>query len=59
MGFCGFIIFLFLVPSPEILGYTPPGPLRYRKMYVAGSSDEGSCESEEAQNSGEEVSIKC
>lgn len=53
MGICGFIIFLFLVPHPENIGYSTPGPIAYRKIDTPGSSDESSGGDEEARNSDE------
>ncbi|XP_033222363.1 glucose-6-phosphate exchanger SLC37A2 isoform X2 [Belonocnema kinseyi] len=50
MGFCGFLIFLFLVPSPENIGYTSPASLGYRKIDVPGSSDESNAGDEEARD---------
>ncbi|XP_051175559.1 glucose-6-phosphate exchanger SLC37A2 isoform X2 [Leptopilina boulardi] len=55
MGICGFIIFLFLVPHPENIGYSTPGPIAYRKIDTPGSSDESSGGDEEARNSDEET----
>lgn len=56
MGFCGFIIFLFLVPSPEDIGYVSPGQLGYRKIDgPGGSSDESSVGDEETRNSEEDA----
>ncbi|KAL0133399.1 hypothetical protein PUN28_000855 [Cardiocondyla obscurior] len=40
MGAMGFIIFLFLIPSPVDIGYGPPATLAYRKIDVGNSSDD-------------------
>lgn len=58
MGLAGFIIFLFLVPHPLDAGCIPPGPLRYRKLDAANSSDEGSSADDPEINpvGGEDVS---
>lgn len=40
MGAIGFVIFLFLVPSPVDLGYGSPAAPGYRKIDVTNSSDD-------------------
>ncbi|XP_066582722.1 glucose-6-phosphate exchanger SLC37A2 isoform X2 [Prorops nasuta] len=40
MGIVGFIIFLFLAPSPTDVDCVSAAPLGYRKLYVTTSSDE-------------------
>ncbi|XP_072762406.1 glucose-6-phosphate exchanger SLC37A2 isoform X2 [Anoplolepis gracilipes] len=40
MGAIGFLIFLFLVPNPVDIGYSPPTSLGYRKIDVTNSSDD-------------------
>ncbi|XP_012217054.1 glucose-6-phosphate exchanger SLC37A2 isoform X2 [Linepithema humile] len=40
MGLIGFIIFLFLVPNPIDIGYSPPSSLGYRKIDATNSSDD-------------------
>lgn len=42
MGLVGFVIFLFLIPSPLDIGYSPPASLAYRKIDVTNSSDDDS-----------------
>jgi len=42
MGVMGFVIFLFLIPSPIDVGYTPPASLGYRKIDASNSSDDDS-----------------
>lgn len=61
MGVLGFVIFLFLAPSPIDVGCIPPGPYGYRKLDVARSSDEGSGnEDVESIHSEDRVSLfKC
>ncbi|XP_043472889.1 glucose-6-phosphate exchanger SLC37A2 isoform X1 [Leptopilina heterotoma] len=58
MGICGFLIFLFLVPHPENVGYSTPGPLGYRKIETPGSSDESSGGDEETRNIDENVAYR-
>lgn len=55
MGICGFLIFLFLISSPENIGYTSPAPLGYRKIDVPGSSDESNA-GDEARDGRDDVS---
>lgn len=47
MGLAGFIIFLFLAPTPTDVGCTPPSLLGYRKLDVTYSSDEDNVENSE------------
>lgn len=42
MGGVGFVIFLFLIPNPIDIGYSPPASLGYRKIDVTNSSDDDS-----------------
>ncbi|XP_024881105.1 glucose-6-phosphate exchanger SLC37A2 isoform X1 [Temnothorax curvispinosus] len=42
MGVVGFIVFLFLIPNPVDIGYSPPSSLGYRKIDVTNSSDDDS-----------------
>ncbi|KAK2580084.1 hypothetical protein KPH14_012365 [Odynerus spinipes] len=55
MGLAGFIIFLFLAPTPMDVGCTPPSSLGYRKLDVTNSSDEDSTgDGEESHTTGED-----
>ncbi|XP_012523580.1 glucose-6-phosphate exchanger SLC37A2 isoform X2 [Monomorium pharaonis] len=42
MGLVGFVLFLFLVPSPVDIGYSSPASYGYRKIDVTNSSDDDS-----------------
>ncbi|XP_011171941.2 glucose-6-phosphate exchanger SLC37A2 isoform X2 [Solenopsis invicta] len=42
MGLVGFLVFLFLIPNPVDIGYSPPASTGYRKLDVTNSSDDDS-----------------
>ncbi|XP_015184528.1 PREDICTED: sugar phosphate exchanger 2 isoform X2 [Polistes dominula] len=57
MGIAGFIIFLFLAPTPIDVGCFPPNSFGYRKLDATNSSDEDSIgDIEESRTIGEDDS---
>ena len=57
MGAVGFLLFLFLVPNPVDIGYSPPASLEYRKIDVTNSSDDDQADvGSDSHNIGEDNS---